>query len=64
MPTDNVCYVKMSSSISDLYMMLTESVASAVLWFLGAIFTAYIDRASIVEGQLQLLSMRAMASYR
>lgn len=39
------------------------SVASTVMWFLAAIFTAYIDRASIVEEQLKILSMHAMESY-
>jgi len=33
------------------------SVASSVMWFLAAVFTTYIDRASIVEGQMKMLSM-------
>mmetsp|Transcript_4757 Transcript_4757/g.10533 ORF Transcript_4757/g.10533 Transcript_4757/m.10533 type:complete len:457 (+) Transcript_4757:144-1514(+) len=33
------------------------AVASAVMWFLAAVFTLHIDRASLVEGQVQMLSM-------
>ena len=36
------------------------SIAGSVLWFLAAVFTAYIDRARLVEEQLKILSMRAI----
>jgi len=38
------------------------SLSSCVMWFLSAVLTAYIDRASVVEGQLKLLSMHAVAA--
>mmetsp|Transcript_56208 Transcript_56208/g.119523 ORF Transcript_56208/g.119523 Transcript_56208/m.119523 type:complete len:456 (-) Transcript_56208:33-1400(-) len=33
------------------------AVAAAVMWFLAAVFTLYIDRASLVEGHVKLLSV-------
>lgn len=40
------------------------SISACVFWFLAAVFTAYIERASMVEDHLKMLSMHVMALSR